>query len=105
MATLDVASVGRESFEPHLNSSFKVSHENSDESVEVTLLECSEYPDHRPNDQKKARKPFSIVLGCKTHPLEQGTYQFKHNALGEFSAFLSPFEVYEDGHKFEIVFA
>lgn len=105
MESLDIASVEQETFNPHLNSQFTIATEDGGESVVLVLEGTSEYPDHRPSDQQTDRKPFALVFSCATHPLEQGTYHLKHDALSPFLVFLSPFEAYENGHKLEAIFA
>lgn len=105
METLDVATVGLETFIPHLKSHFTIATADGEEPILLVLEEGSKYPDYRPADQQSGRKPFSLVFSCSTFPLEQGTYGLKHDSLAPFLIFLSPFEAFENGHKLEAVFA
>jgi len=94
---LDLATVDRRVFEGHLNSEFAIEVEDQEENIPLTLIEVSEYPDHRPADQQTGRKPFGLIFHCKAGHLNQGTYNLTHPELAPCLLFLSPFEGDPDG--------
>lgn len=105
MEPLDIAALSQSNFTSYLESEFTIGIEGSDDVVTLTLLEISEYPDHRPEDMRSGRAPFGLVFGCSTHKIPQSTYCLNHDTLAPLVIFLSPFELYEDGHKLEAIFS
>jgi len=64
-------------------------------SVPVTLVEATDHD----------KRSFSLVFhgGAET-PIEQDTYTFQHEGLGEFPLFIVPIEPDSDGLYYEAVF-
>ena len=91
-------------FQPLLNTGFSLSPANESAAIKLTLIEVSEYPDHRPAELRSSRAPFSLVFACPTVCLSGGNYRLEHDQLGAFVLFLSPFQAFAQGCKLEAVF-
>ena len=78
--------LNKASFTPYLNSTFKVRGEGKQAAATLTLVAVE---DLRASERRPGRDGFSLLFsGARQKPLEQGTYLFTHDALGEFSLLL-----------------
>ncbi|MFA6958729.1 MAG: hypothetical protein WC538_22905 [Thermoanaerobaculia bacterium] len=84
---LDLATVTADAFRPHIDSTFAVVV-GSNETLELTLVETTEFPGAR----EGVRRGFSLMFGggSPARILHQATYAFRHAALGEFEIFIVP---------------
>lgn len=92
--------LNRSIFESHLNEEFGVA--GADGQVTLTLVRAI---DGRYNDPERGLEQFSLTFrGPAASPLEQGTFEFKHPALGIFPLFIVPLGQDEHGHYYQAVF-
>ena len=99
---IDLATLESTVFKPLLNSEFTLKGE--EETFPATLMEISEIPDNRPEDDRLRKKPFTLVFLCETAVLTQGIYALEHPELAPCNLFLSPFEGGEVWCKMEALF-
>ena len=91
------AELNRDTFLPHVGSSFRVSTGN--DTVELTLVNVSEL---RTSPRSEA---FSIEFhGPSSSSLAQAEYQFDHPVVGEFTLFIVPVGRDGDVLEYEAVF-
>ena len=98
----------RAMFEPCLGTKFAIhafSGEGEDQvkvAIELELVEATELPPSSTNPKHNLRQdPFSLIFeGPKDALLEQGTYTFQHDQLGELEMFMVPVGVAE----YEVIF-
>lgn len=89
----------RASFEPHLNTTFRLDH---DEAGKLNL-ELTEATDKTP--EGVAGEQFSLIFKGPPEPyLAQQTYALKHPTLGQIDLFLVPVGKQEDGFLYEAYF-
>lgn len=103
---LDIASVQRTFFLPHVKSAFSLSPEQAGgDRVVLTLEEVTEYPDHRSEEEIRSgrRRPFGLIFRCGSHTLAQGTYQFSHPELPPLELFATPIAGGEGWSEIEAV--
>jgi hypothetical protein len=87
-----------EVFSRHLNSTFRISWGDSD-AVEAQLNEVSELM------LSPRQERFALVFRGPREPiLSQGSYNFAHDEMGEFSLFIVPLREDETGTFYEAVF-
>lgn len=101
-STIDLAEVDCAVFQSLLNSEFTLCGES--ESFPAKLIEISELPDNRTEDECIRQKPFSLVFHCESAVLNQGTYSLEHPELAPCVIFLSPFEGGDGWCKLEALF-
>ena len=95
----------REMFEPHLGTRFMIHAFGDGETqaqIEVELMEANELPPSSTDPKHGLRQdPFSLIFrGPQDALLQQGTYKFQHEELGELEMFLVPV-----GHaEYEVIF-
>ena len=89
----------RTSFEPHLNSTFQLDHEEAG----ALDLELTEATDKTP--EGALGEQFSLIFKGPPEPyLPQQTYALEHPALGQMGLFLVPVAQEEDGFLYEAYF-
>jgi hypothetical protein len=92
------ANLEHEVFSKYLNKNFRISIGESN-TVEAELREVSELL-LSPGQQR-----FAIVFRGPREPLlNQGTYRFEHDEMGEFKLFIVPFRQDDQGTFYEAVF-
>lgn len=104
---IDLATVTSAEFQPHLHSAFTVRSENEElDGLALTLLEASDYPDHRSTDERanQKRPPFGLLFKCDAGVLAQGIYRLEHQQLLPCEVFLTPIEGGEGWCKLESIF-
>jgi hypothetical protein len=95
---MTLGSMTHSSFAPHLNSKFQVSNAE-EETIEVELVETFELTD-APTQER-----FSLIFrGALDLILNQGTYRFKHEQLGELELFIVPIRQDTEGRFYEAAF-
>lgn len=82
-------------FDPCLGTTFTIrafNAEQAEQKLEVKLVETTELKPSSTNPKHELRQdPFSMIFeGPKETLLEQGTYKFEHEQLGELDMFLVP---------------
>ncbi|MCP4678237.1 MAG: hypothetical protein GY854_22530 [Deltaproteobacteria bacterium] len=78
-----VKNLKKDSFEPHLNTVFKV-HAAPEEAVEVELVEVTAH-------EREHLESFDVIFrGPEDKPLGQDTYRIEHADMGERELFLVP---------------
>lgn len=89
------------SFAPHVDETFEL--QAGEMTLELTLAETSVLGGDR---QEGQREQFSLLFrGRKEGPLlQQGTFQLRHQKLGELALFLVPLGPDADGMRYEAVF-
>ena len=92
-------------FDPCLGTTFTIrafNAEQTEQKLEVKLVEATELTPSSTNPKHDLRQdPFSIIFeGPKETLLEQGTYKFEHELLGELEMFLVPVGLGE----YEVIF-
>jgi hypothetical protein len=91
----------RSVFAQHLGEIFTIRRGALD-TVDIELVEVSDFL-HQ--DTHPVSESFSIVFrGSKYHPLEQGTYEVEHSAIGTFFLFIVPIYHEEGSLNYEAVF-
>lgn len=101
-ATMDsLKRLERSTFAQHLGEIFTIRRGALD-TVDIELIEVSDFL-HK--DTHPVSESFSIVFrGPRYHPLEQGTYEVEHNAIGTFFLFVVPIYPEEGSLNYEAVF-
>jgi hypothetical protein len=86
--SLDLRGADRDTFAPHVGSSFRVTGAATD----TINLQLAAVRDLRPTGRPGAcRSPFALVFRAAGHdPLPQNTYQLRHAEIGHFPLFLVP---------------
>ncbi len=92
-------------FEQHLNSEFRIHHDN----VKITAIKLVEVKDLRPQSAKTSRanskECFSAIFrGARRPVLRQNTYEIEHGSLGKFSLLLVPVGMSENEQYYEAIF-
>ena len=89
----------RASFEPHLNTTFRVVHDGS-ETFDLALIEVADKtPAGFPGEQ------FSLLFkGPPDLMLLQQTCTLEHPEMGQLSLFLVPVDQKKDGYRYEAFF-
>ena len=88
-------------FAQHLGEIFTIRRGALD-TVDIELVEVSDFL-HK--DIHPVSESFSIVFrGSKYQPLEQGTYEVEHSAIGTFFLFIVPIYHEEGSLNYEAVF-
>ena len=89
----------RASFEPHLNTTFRVVHDGT-EPFELALIEVADKtPAGFPGEQ------FSLLFkGPLEVMLLQQTCTLEHPEMGHVTLFLVPVDQKKDGYRYEAVF-
>ncbi len=89
----------RASFEPHLNTTFRVVHDGTD-TFELALIEVADKtPAGFPGEQ------FSLLFkGPLEVMLLQQTCTLEHPEMGQVMLFLVPVDQKKDGYRYEAVF-
>ena len=89
----------RASFEPHLNTTFRVVHDGP-EPFELALIEVADTtPAGFPGEQ------FSLLFkGPSDLMLLQQTCTLEHPEMGHVTLFLVPVDQKKDGYRYEAVF-
>ena len=103
---IDLAAVQDSDFRPHVDTEFVIRGDGGEiADIPLTLIEVSEYPDHRADDERhnQKRKPFGLVFKCDVGVLAQGTYRFEHAKLPPLELFVSPFDGGENWCKVESI--
>src|SRR4051812_36752554 len=99
--TIDLASVTRETFAPHLGSRFTVALSDGALELELYAIESLRASPSAP------RAPFVLRLRTPavTAYLPQQIYALAHPALGTLEIFLVPLGADASGMRYEAVFA
>jgi hypothetical protein len=101
---MDLASVTRETFAPHIGSAFAVAAQVQDapgEPLSFTLVDATPIGDGSPD----GRAPFAIIFrGPATPLLAQQVVPLEHPELGGLALFLVPIGVDAEGARYEAVF-
>ena len=89
----------RASFEPHLNTTFRVVHDG-DDTFDLALIEVADKtPAGFPGEQ------FSLLFkGPSELMLLQQTCVLEHPEMGHVTLFLVPVDQKKDGYRYEAVF-
>ena len=89
----------RASFEPHLNTTFRVVHDGPD-TFDLALIEVADKtPDGFPGEQ------FSLLFkGPPEMMLLQQTCTLEHPEMGQVLLFLVPIAQKKDGYHYEALF-
>jgi len=92
-------------FEPCLGTKFVVrafNEEDEERVFELELVEASELPPASTNPKHNLRQdPFTLLFeGPKDALIDQGTYKFEHEQLGEVEMFMVPVGLGE----YEVIF-
>lgn len=91
------AKLDHEIFSQHLNTNFRIYAGGS--SIGAELSTVSELL------LSSQQERFAIVFRGPTEPfLNQGTYRFEHDEMGEFQLFIVPLRRDDDGTSYEAVF-
>lgn len=86
-----------EQFKSHLDSIFRVC--DSEQEIEIQLIELSELR------KTPGQEGFSLLFrGPLQQFVQQGTYQIRHELLGEFLLFIVPIREDSNGYYYEAVF-
>jgi hypothetical protein len=92
------AALDHPTFSKNLNTNFRISNGDS-ELIEAQLSEVGELL------LSSQQERFSITFRGPREPLlNQGTYSFVHNEMGEFMLFICPMRQDDDGTFYEAVF-
>jgi len=92
------ASLEHETFSKYLNTSFRISlgESNTVEAVLSTVNDLQLSPQ---------QERFAIIFRGPREPLlQQGTYLFEHDEMGEFNLFIVPIRQDDAGTFYEAVF-
>ena len=90
----------REDFEPHLNTTFRLSHGPGAEPLELELIDITGGKTHGQDSYS-----FSLIFRGGPHfRLEQHTFTLEHDELGTLHIFLVPIKQEADGFRYEAVF-
>lgn len=101
---LDLSVAGSDVFRAHLDTEFLILVEG-EESIVLVLEEVSDLTDHRAEENRTGRGPFSLVFHCPAGILSQGTHRLSHSSLQDCELFLSPFsDTKEGGSRVEALF-
>ncbi len=86
-------------FDKHMNSKFELSHLETDEKIEIELVETEE----KNTDQTEG---FSLIFkGPKDTVLEHDTHKMKHPEMGEMDLFIGPImSGKEEGVYYQAIF-
>lgn len=96
LATLTI-----ETFERHLNDSFRLAQGN--ESVAVTLIDAKALGSPEP---AAPRRSFSLLFRGPGEPvLPQQVYRLEHDSLGAMEIFVVPVGPDTEGMRYEVIFA
>lgn len=100
----------KESFDPHLGSTFELTLESTVITLELTDVNALGKPATRSWGKKKAltsRPPFSLVfLGPSDPVFQQGAFPMNHALMGDLGdMFLVAIGQDEDGRYYEAVFS
>lgn len=91
-------------FQEHLNDKFMI-RADFPEPLEVELVEVSESSQRMPLRQQEQFESFSLIFHSPLNfLLEQGTYLFAHEQLGELPIFITPIKQTADGFRYQAVF-
>jgi len=93
----------RQNFEPHLNSRFGVWRTGLKRSVSLKLVDVTDsiHRAHTPTGIR-AKSCSLLFEGPKNYKLAQDTYEFRHENLGKFAAFMIP--VTSETNCYEVIF-
>lgn len=99
--TLDSAELA--TFAPLVGDSIEVVDPSTTETAfTVTLAEASALPARGSG----LREPFSLMLeGPAANPLPQGTFRFRHPAIGELDIFIVPVAERNDVRRYQAIFS
>ena len=101
---LDPTTLSLEFFQAHLESEFVLTAGDPAYSLKAKLTEVSAYPDHRPEELRTGRAPFSLVFDCPDAVVDSRVFRLEHGEIGTFEVFLSPFAALGQGCQLEAVF-
>lgn len=101
---MDLSNLTRQTFEPHVGSTFKVKLPNGVET-ELKLAETARLME-RVTSKRLKREPFGLYFhGADSLFLPQGVYEFSHPALESALAFfIVPVRHDEGIYEYEAVF-
>ena len=95
---MDLATVTKEVFEPHLRTRFRIVGEHG--AIEAELVEVLALKPMRPD----GRPPFSMLFRGPREPLlAQRIYRVEHDVLGELELFFVPIAQGEVGTTYETI--
>lgn len=78
----------------HVNDIFEITIDSK--NIKLSLIGA---------EMTNSANSFSLVFrGPVATVLNQGTYQFTHNSLGEFNIFIVPIDPDEEGQRYEAIF-
>ena len=90
-----------EDFEPHLGTGFTI----LDEDVPPTTLTLTEAkPLNSMQKIERDREPFALLFEGPAPLVEQRTYAFRHDVMGDRHIFIVPIAKIEDGFQYEAIF-
>lgn len=86
-------------FDKHMNSKFELAHQETEEKIEIELVETEE----KTTDQTEG---FSLIFkGPKDVVLDHDTHKMKHSEMGEFDLFIGPImSGKDDGVYYQAIF-
>lgn len=89
----------KEDFDKHLNSKFQLAHLQTEEKIELELIETEE----KNTDQTEG---FSLMFkGPKETVLEHDTHKMTHPEMGEMNIFIGPvLSGKDDGVYYQAIF-
>lgn len=87
-------------FSKHVNTKFRVSVEPP---VELELTEVKSYMS-KPDEETGMERFSAFFRGPNDRFLEQQTYSFEHDEMGDFALFLVPVKQDQNGFRYEAVF-
>lgn len=89
----------RTSFEPHLNTTFRLHLEDAD-ALDLELIEANDRTPERFDGEQ-----FSLIFKGPPDPfLPQQIYTLEHAAMGRLALFLVPVDQKKDGFRYEAYF-
>lgn len=89
----------RTSFEPHMDTTFRLHHEDLG-AVDLELVEATDRTPERFEGEQ-----FSLIFkGPPDTYLPQQIYALEHEAMGRLNLFLVPVDQRKDGYRYEAFF-
>ena len=87
-------------FSKHVNTKFRVGVEPP---LDLELIEVKGYMS-RPEEETGLERFSAFFRGPNDRFLEQQTYSFQHDEMGDFALFLVPVKQDQNGFRYEAVF-
>jgi Domain of unknown function (DUF6916) len=89
----------KEDFEKHLNSKFELSHLETEEKIDIELIEAED-------KSTEHTDCFSLIFkGPKDKVMDQNTHKLKHGKMEEMELFIGPImSDKDDGVYYQAIF-